>query len=158
MEARNERWRYLSQYWSWMLLSLCISVMLKVSLYSLYRYYKSSLSLLRFRGGGLLSFGFLPRFVSGKNRSFCWIVVAWSVRAFVELGGGVADALVWRCDRWWWWCWCDWAGMMLSWIVCPTDSRIHSWFGSLYFVTITTWAPFTTLLLRDPSDLDDLQG
>ena len=49
---------------------------------------------------------------------------------FVELGGGVDDVLVWRCD-WWcsWWC-CDWADVMSFWIVCPADSRIHSWVGS----------------------------
>ena len=53
---------------------------------------------------------------------------------FVELGGGVGDASVWRCDgadvmldcRWR----CDLTDLTLSWIVCPTDSRIHSSFGS----------------------------
>ena len=67
--------------------------------------------------------------VSTPKPNFTCIKVYVAFCYFVELGGSVDDALVWRCDWRSWWC-CGWAGVMSSWIVCPADSCIHSWFGS----------------------------
>ena len=56
------------------------------------------------------------------------------IKTFVELGGGIGDVLVWRCDGavvMLGCCWrSDLTDVTLSWIVCPTDSRVHSSFGS----------------------------